>query len=143
GAVQARVRLTYTKLRRARFIGSLELTTLFHRAARRARLPIACSQGHHPLPRFAFGPALPLGAESWGELVDIDLHEAWDAERVRRALDGQLPDGLQITAAAVIPRRGPSIAARIIAFRYRIGVGSLVEAGDEMAVRRLMAAFLD
>ena len=38
------------------------------RAARRARLPMAFSQGHHPLPRLAFGPALPLGAESEASL---------------------------------------------------------------------------
>src|SRR5262249_42886248 len=81
---QTRIRLIHTKLGSARFIGNLELTTLFYRAARRARLPLAFSQGHHPLPRFAFGPALPLGLESTCEYVDVDLVESLGAATVRQ-----------------------------------------------------------
>jgi radical SAM family uncharacterized protein/radical SAM-linked protein len=141
GPVRTRVRLTYTKLRRARFIGSLELTTLFYRAARRARLPIAFSQGFHPLPRFAFGPALPLGAESQGEFLDIDLLEPWEAERVRGALDAQLPDGMRILAAESIALRSPSIASRITAFRYHIDLTGIVAGAGEHALQHCIAAF--
>jgi radical SAM family uncharacterized protein/radical SAM-linked protein len=139
--VRTRVRLTYTKLGRARFIGSLELTTLFHRAARRARLPIAFSHGHHPLPRFAFGPALPHGAESHGELIDIDLVDAWDAEHVRRALDAQLPDGVRVIAAETMPPRSPSIASEIAAFRYHIDVAGLINGAGDAPLRQRLAAF--
>lgn len=142
-APQARIRLTYTKRRRARFIGNLELTTLFYRAVRRARLPIAFSQGYHPLPRFAFGPALPLGAESDGELVDIDLVEAHDAESVRLALDAQLPDGMRIVAAETIQRRTPSIASQITAFRYHVDVSALIGGDGDVALRQCIAAFHD
>ena len=40
----------------ARFIGTRELGTVFARAARRARLPVAFSRGHHPLPRLVVRP---------------------------------------------------------------------------------------
>jgi radical SAM family uncharacterized protein/radical SAM-linked protein len=139
--VRTRIRLTYTKLRRARFIGSLELTTLFYRAARRARLPIAFSQGFHPLPRFAFGPALPLGAESYGEFIDVDLVEARQAESVRTALDAQLPDGMRIIAAETIALRSPSIASQIAAFRYHIDVAGLINDDGNVPLRQCIAAF--
>lgn len=140
-AVRARVRLTYTKLRRARFIGSLELTTLFYRAARRARLPIAFSQGYHPLPRFAFGPALPLGAESHSEFVDIDLVEPRHADSVGAALDQELPDGMRIIAAKTIPLRSPSIASLITAFRYHVDVARLINGDGDAPLRQCIAAF--
>jgi radical SAM family uncharacterized protein/radical SAM-linked protein len=114
------VRLTYTKLGTARYIGNLELTSLFYRAARRARLPIAFSQGHHPLPRFAFGPALPLGTESVCELVDIDLVESMEPQAVATALNAQLPPGMSVTDAVALPPRTPSISASIAGCHYRI-----------------------
>jgi radical SAM family uncharacterized protein/radical SAM-linked protein len=141
--VQARVRLTYTKLGRARFIGSLELTTLFYRAARRAGLPIAFSQGYHPLPRFAFGPALPVGVESHGEFVDIDLAGALSADAVRERLNPQLPEGMRIVAAQSVPLRGQHIAPQIAAFRYHVDVRHLVNGDEGAHFRERLAAFCD
>jgi len=140
-AAQARIRLTYTKLGRARFIGSVELTTLFYRAARRAGLPIAFSQGYHPLPRFAFGPALPLGVESNGELVDIDLTQPLSASEVGGRLGAQLPEGMRIVEAQSVPLRGPSITTRIAAFRYRIDTRHLVNGDGGADFRARIAAF--
>src|SRR5262249_13102112 len=59
-----RVRPRYRKVGPARFTGTRELSTTSLRAARRARLPVAFSRGHHPLPRLSFGPALPVGVSS-------------------------------------------------------------------------------
>jgi radical SAM family uncharacterized protein/radical SAM-linked protein len=143
GPPQTRVRLTYTKLGRARFIGNLELTTLFYRAARRAELPLAFSQGHHPLPRFAFGPALPVGVESVCELVDIDLVEPWSAETVRQALDTQLPEGMTILAAQTIPLNSTSVTSLMTAVRYRISVQSLINGDGGADIRRRLAAFME
>lgn len=141
GRGRTRTRLTYTKLGRARFIGSLELTTLFYRAARRAGLPLAFSQGHHPLPRFAFGPALPVGVESECEMVDIDLLEAWSAADVRAALSGELPEGMTILAAATVSTHAPSIASSIAASRYEIDVNGLRNGNGAGAIRARIAAF--
>ena len=43
------------------------------RAVRRAKLPVAYSEGFSPRPRIAFGLALPTGAESIAEYLDIDF----------------------------------------------------------------------
>src|SRR5262249_46214633 len=94
-AVQ-RLRLRYRKVGSARFIGSRELGTVFARAARRARLPVAFSHGHHPLPRLSFGPGLPVGASSEAELLDIDLSAVVSAAEARARLATELPDGLEL-----------------------------------------------
>ena len=124
-AAQVRIRLMYGKHAHARFIGNLELATVFYRAARRARLPLAFSRGYHPFPRIAFGPALPLGVESECEFLDLDLVAAMTPDAVRAALAIQLPDGIRIGAAHSVPLRGPSIASQIAAFRYQVDLQSL------------------
>ncbi len=138
---QTRVRLSYSKLGLARFIGSLELTTLFYRAARRADLPLAFSQGYHPLPRFAFGPALPVGVESSCEFLDIDLTTPLDAAGVREALRTQLPEGMTITAAQTVSLKSPSITASIVAFRYRVDLHTLMTNGNHAVISDRIAAF--
>jgi radical SAM family uncharacterized protein/radical SAM-linked protein len=123
-AVQ-RIRLGYRKLGPARFIGTRELGTVFLRAARRAGLPIAFSQGHHPLPRLSFGPALPLGFSSDDEYLDLDLTAPLTPEAVAARLAAELPEGLEIQAALDVPRSAPSIDAGIDAFVYEVDLASL------------------
>jgi radical SAM-linked protein len=124
-AAVARVRLTYSKLGEARFIGTKETALLFARATRRARLPVAYSQGFHPLPRLSFGPALPLGIESQEEFLDIELTELLSAEEVGRRLHAELPRGFAVTHAEAIDRQVPSIDASIRGFQYTAAVDSL------------------
>ncbi len=131
----ARIRLKYRKVGLARFIGTLEMTTLFYRAVRRARVPIAFSQGYHPLPRFAFSPALPLGTESESEIVDLHLTERWEASFLAETLNHELPAGLKITDAREIPLDGPSSTSEIQGFRYRVDVSSAGIPGAELARR--------
>src|SRR5690606_33558809 len=64
-------RLRYAKFGPARFASHLDLGRALGRALRRAGLPVAYSQGFHPLPKMAFGPPLPVGVESEAEFVDI------------------------------------------------------------------------
>ncbi|MEF3169322.1 MAG: TIGR03960 family B12-binding radical SAM protein [Deltaproteobacteria bacterium] len=93
-----RLRFVFEKLGPARLLGHLEVMHVFHRAARRAGLPVVFSQGHHPLPRFSFGQPIPLGTESLCEEMEILLEEDWRAERVMEAMNSQLPQGLRIVS---------------------------------------------
>jgi radical SAM family uncharacterized protein/radical SAM-linked protein len=128
----ARVRLTYSKLDEARFLGAREVATLFARAARRARLPVAYSQGFHPLPRLSFGPALPMGVESDEEFLDIELSEPLTATEVGWRLGSQLPRRFAVRHAVMLDLREPSIDASIRAFRYEVALASLP--GDKQAL---------
>jgi radical SAM family uncharacterized protein/radical SAM-linked protein len=135
----ARVRVCYTKRGAARFIGTRELTAVFYRAVRRAGLPIAFSEGHHPLPKMGFGPALPVGTSSDGEFVDVDLAEAVDATVAAARLDAELPEGLRVRWARAEGLQGPSITSAIRAFRYAIEVPAPHAGADRL--RALVASF--
>jgi radical SAM family uncharacterized protein/radical SAM-linked protein len=138
-AAAIRMRVRYAKRGPARFIGSRELAEVFYRVVRRASLPVAFSAGYHPLPRLSFGPGLPLGLASDSEFLDLDLTAHVAPDVLIRALDGQLPDGMRIEAAAPLLPGAPGIGAAIAAFRYRVEVPASVCAGETLAAR--VAAF--
>jgi radical SAM family uncharacterized protein/radical SAM-linked protein len=139
-AAKMRVRLTYAKRERSRFISHLELIEVIDRACRRARLPLAFSQGYRPAPRLRFSPGLPVGAESDCEIVDIDLSERLAAVEVGRRLGGCLPDGLRVLAAEEIALRAPSPEYGLLGFRYRIDVGELLD-GNGVAIDARLTDF--
>jgi len=117
---QGCVRLRYAKHGPARFIGSRELAELFCRAARRGRIPVAFSQGHHPMPRLSFSPALPVGVASDSEFVDLELAQPLEPEVVAMRLDAELPEGLRVIGAWRVAPAGPRIEAGIRGFRYQV-----------------------
>jgi len=118
-----------------------ELGTIFLRAARRARLPVAFSSGHHPLPRLSFGPALPLGFSSDGELIDVELTESLAPDAVLAAFRRELPEGMEPMEAVEVPRSGPSIEGTIDAFVYDVDLGGLRTPPSDGAVASAVARF--
>jgi radical SAM-linked protein len=136
-----RVRLTYRKLGRARFIGHLDMINVFTSAFRRSGLPVAFSRGHHPMPRFRFSPGLPVGCESDCEVLDVDLTRALRADGVAAALGPELPEGLSVVAARAVPRNGPPVEADLTGMRYRIGIAGIGN-GDGTWIDERLAAFL-
>jgi radical SAM-linked protein len=93
------------KVEEARWLSHLELIAAFYRALRRAALPLAFSGGHHPLPRVSFHGALPVGLESLGETLDLELTQACPAADLTAALNQVLPAGLKIIQAQRLPRQ--------------------------------------
>ncbi|HVT77145.1 MAG TPA: TIGR03936 family radical SAM-associated protein, partial [Acidimicrobiales bacterium] len=65
-----KLRIRYTKLGKVRWISHRDIARCVERAVRRAKLPVAYSEGFSPRPRIAFGLALPTGAESSAEYLD-------------------------------------------------------------------------
>lgn len=123
----ARVRLWYRKVGPARFLGNLELIDVIMQALRRTRLPLAFTAGHHPKPRLRFGPALPLGAESYCELVDVDLTEQLPAEQVASRFQRQLPEGLAVERAEAVGLGTPPIEACLAGYQYRVHLPETVD----------------
>jgi radical SAM family uncharacterized protein/radical SAM-linked protein len=102
-----RIRARVFKLGEARFLSHLEMVTAFHRAMKRAHLPLSYSRGFHPLPKIRFEKALPLGVESLGELAEFELLEPIRTETFMEKLNGELPEGLGVSLLEIIslPRR--------------------------------------
>jgi radical SAM-linked protein len=91
--------LVFAKTGSARFIGHLEMVTVFQRAMRRAQLPLAYSQGYRPKPRMSFGDALPIGLESLTEPMEVTLLQPVSPVKLVRRLNRELPSGLEILEA--------------------------------------------
>jgi radical SAM-linked protein len=117
---RTRVRVRYEKRSQLVAISHLETMHALLRAVRRAGLPVAYSQGFHPKPRVSFGPALPVGVESACEHLDLDLLGDADPADVARRLGPQLPEGLRVLEAEVVPAEEPSISEAMRAVHYRV-----------------------
>ena len=71
-----RIRLGYRKVGRPAYSSHLDMVRSFPRMLRRVGLPLYYSEGFRPLPKLAFGPALPVGTASLCEHVDVRLRAA-------------------------------------------------------------------
>jgi radical SAM-linked protein len=106
--IKRKVRLSFTKEGEVRFISHLELAHLFHRASKRADLPLSYSEGFHPMPRIVFATAIPVGMESRVEIVDMELEGRFTPREVREKLNQTLPKGIEVLEAEEIPLNSPS-----------------------------------
>lgn len=115
-----RLRITYRKTGALQWVAHLDMMRTWERALRRARLPLAYSQGFSPHSRLSLGAPLSVGAVGERELLDVWLEEAVATEVVARALGEVLPDGLAVVAVEAIGERTPAIQAATQAARYRV-----------------------
>ena len=90
------IRVRYAKEGRLRALSHLETKTAVERSIRRAKLPMAYSNGFNPKPKLAFSPALSVGIESRAEYVDLLLLGVHDADTVGNALAAEMPMGLTV-----------------------------------------------
>ncbi|HEX7489642.1 MAG TPA: TIGR03936 family radical SAM-associated protein, partial [Anaeromyxobacteraceae bacterium] len=105
------VRVRYAKTGRLVALSHLETMHAILRALRRAGLPMAYSQGYHPKPKVAFGPALPVGVESHCEYLDLELVGIQDPATIAARVAAALPPGLTLEEARPLDPRAPSISA--------------------------------
>lgn len=103
--IAEKLQIRFSKTGALRFISHHDLMRLFARACRRAGLPVRLTQGFDPRPRIVFATALELGVESRAELVEIELTRWVQADRIKAALDDQLPDGIDVLAVQLLPPR--------------------------------------
>jgi len=117
---KAKFRICYSKSGRFALIGHLELAHVFHRAARRAGVPLSYSRGFHPHPKLIFGPPLQLGIESEQEYLDASLSTEFEAELLKDFLNQELPEGLDILSVSKLEKGNSSLGSSIAAYDYRV-----------------------
>ncbi len=132
-----KVRLRYGKRGKLRFTSHRDVARAFERALRRAGLPMAYSQGYSPHPKVSWVGAVPTGAASEAEYVEIQLVDHVDPEVVRAELDAALPDGLAVLEGVLAGPGG--LAERIEASRWRIEVPGLHGEQLRLAAQALLA----
>ncbi len=133
-----RLRITFSKQGALRYTGHLDLHKILERSIRRARLPLAYSQGYHPQPKIQLAAALPLGFSSRAEVMDIWLNE--DVEDVPTRLRDHLPPGLSILEAQPVDERVPSLQTQVIAAEYRV---EITEAGYGSGLNEKVASVME
>jgi radical SAM-linked protein len=139
-----KLRLRYGKLGKVRFVSHRDGARLWERALRRVDLPVAYTEGFTPRPKLGFGLALPTGAESRAEYIDIDLVEGAAVDpgdrRLADELSGALPDGIDV---ALIAQRDPasgSLQEDVTSTTWELsGAGIEPDLLDEAADRLLAA----
>lgn len=118
-----KLRVRFQKLGKVRWISHRDIARCVERAIRRAKLPVAYSEGFSPRPRISFGLALPTGAESLAEYLDIDFGtNEVDVASVGSALTAGLPVGIDVTATAPLPQGAASLQEAVAVCRWEIGL---------------------
>ncbi|MFP5487439.1 MAG: TIGR03936 family radical SAM-associated protein [Acidimicrobiia bacterium] len=98
-----KLRVRATKIGKVRFTSHRDAARIWERALRRANLPVVATEGFTPRPKISFGLALPTGAESIAEYVDIELRcgpSDLDVTALPAQLSAVLPVGFDVLAVA-------------------------------------------
>jgi radical SAM-linked protein len=117
------VRVRYAKLGKIRFTSHRDTARIWERALRRAGVPVATSEGFTPRPRVSFGLALPTGAESIAEYLDLELAERAvvdDFDGLVEQLTDAMPDGLTAQRAAEVPAGSGSVQEVVSAVTWEL-----------------------
>ncbi|MFP4452352.1 MAG: TIGR03960 family B12-binding radical SAM protein [Desulfobacterales bacterium] len=110
-----RIKVVYTKLNRARYLGHLELSNILVRALRRAGICLVYSRGYNPKPRIAFSDALPVGTESLCESFFMSIADKTSCVDIKEVLNRMLPDGLTVTRCLQVPQKqGPERQKQVV-----------------------------
>mgnify|MGYP003346648497 FL=1 len=137
-----KLRLRHTKVGKIRFTSHRDTARHWERAVRKVRVPLAYSAGFTPRPKMSFGLALPTGAESLAEYLDIELAPGFVADL--DALCGQfsaaLPVGYEVTH--VVPRDAgsPSLQEDVVACTWRLTLHGVEHAQLDDAIHTTLAA---
>ncbi|NWG35037.1 MAG: DUF2344 domain-containing protein [Chloroflexi bacterium] len=135
-----RIQITFSKQGALRYTGHLDLHKLWERAARRAELPLAYSQGFHPQPKISMAAALPLGFSSRCEVLDMKLEKDIPLEGLRDTLQATLPPGIQVLSIEQADDRAPALQTRVVSAEYEVTV---VEPVDGSELKRRIDSLLD
>lgn len=114
-----RILIRYQKKGLMKFVSHLDVERVWHRAIRRADLPAVMTGGFSTREKMEMGYPLPVGCESEGEDLIVDLTESLPVEEIRMKLSGVLPEGFEIVK--VIPYNyRDSLFHRTTGLLYRV-----------------------
>lgn len=136
-----RLRVTYGKTGRLRFLSHLEIVRACERAVRRAGLAYAVTQGFNPRMKVAFGPALPVGTAGLAESYDVWLTRFVTPKDALAMLRAATPEDLGPLEAVYVPESAPSLTAALTIAEYEVEAGGPGVGPDQVrqGVRAVLA----
>lgn len=136
-----RLRVCFRKSGRLRFLSHLEVVRACERAARRAALPYAVSQGFTPRMRISFGPALPVGTAGQREYFDLMMTGYVEPEAAFAALTAVTVADLTTVECAYAQAGEPSLASALTIAAYDVHLeGGILPEELERSLAELMDA---
>lgn len=137
-----RVRFRFSKLGKVRWTSHRDVARMWERGFRRVTLPLAYTQGFSPRPKVSFGLALPTGAESVAEYLDVELAPGAevDVAALPARLSPALPAGIDVLAAAVVDDRADSLQHEVTSCSWTVEVaGADADELSDLVARALAA----
>ncbi len=113
-----RLRITFARGERVRYVGHLDMVRTWERTIRRADVPIAYSEGFNPRPRLTFAAALPVGCTSDHEVLDVIVGRPCDPADVLEKLGQAVPPGIRVVEVVEVPYSAPALQAQTRAAEF-------------------------
>jgi radical SAM-linked protein len=141
-----RLRLRFSKLGKVRFTSHRDVARMWERALRRTGLRAAYTAGFSPRPKIAFGLALPTGAESLAEYLDLELAGSEgldtpeDLGQLPARLSAELPLGVDVAAVAPLEPGSPSLQEAVESCSWKIEATGVDVPAATLLVARAMGA---
>ena len=132
--VKQRLRLLFAKKVQTKYISHLDLSLAWERALRRARMPLAYSQGFNPRPKMQFASGLPLGTTGSAEILDIIVKELVDPKDALERIVPALPVGIGLSSVEEVPLKGPTLQQLLKEAEYRVTLETDLSA-EELSTR--------
>jgi radical SAM family uncharacterized protein len=128
------IRFEFHKKGQLRYISHLDTQHLFARAARRAMMAVAYTQGFNPSARIELALPLPLFQEGDGEVAEIELVYGLEPSEFMRLLNEKLPPEVQVTRARKIEKTKKSLNSYVKSASYRALPQSICEESQKPAL---------
>lgn len=132
-----RLRATFKKTGRAKYISHLDLNRCMLRIFRRSKLPVWYTEGFNPHPYYSFALALSLGFESDCEIMDFNItDDNMPLSVIKDRLNEVMPEGMGIVDIAPQKNKITVIAKA----EYEFDLKADDVQGGYDAVEKLLAA---
>lgn len=136
-----RLRITFSRGEEVKYISHLDIMRLWERALRRARIPIAYSQGFSPHPKISIAAPLPIGVTSDAELMDIQVRKRVSPYFFIKTVSAELPRGIGLLGVEQVALTLPSLQSQMRQAEYHVEVETEREVQEvEDALHSLLVA---
>ena len=134
-----RYRAVYEKTGKARYLSHIDLIQVLERAFRRACVAVRQTQGYHPKPDFSYGPALPLGMEGSGEVLEFKSRYLLERKEFLTSINRALPIGFRFLDLKRLALSDPSLSRSMKVLVYSMGWEETSSPGSGTVEERLAA----
>ena len=128
-----RIRISYCKGVELQYTGNLDMHKVWERTFRRAKLPLAYSQGFHPQPKLQQAAPLPLGFTSKAEMLDVWLDTEESITEISKKIISTAQPGIIVNNVQGMPPQSEPLPNLVTAAEYSIVCDEDIEKSNILA----------